>query len=137
MSTPLGGSMIGLLAYTLVIEMKHPVSEVYFQEPRFTALDREFLTSRGHTILTTPESNEFINEETFLFTPYAPRHIVAVTLQKVHPAIFFGQRIDDQTHFHINPGTKKSVKHLNWTCSLVDDQQMVSRKCRLSTSRVS
>lgn len=48
---------------------KHTISDIYFQDPAFNALDRAFLSSRGYMILHTPESETHVTENTLVFTP--------------------------------------------------------------------
>ena len=49
-------------------ETKHDITKIVFQDPAFNALDKEFLSSRGYTVVDTPESDSYMSETTFLFS---------------------------------------------------------------------
>ena len=82
----------------------HSIEHVYFQEPRFNALDSEFLESRGYTIIHTPEFEDLITPETFLFAPSADLHIVLAAFQVTFPALFQGVPLTAHSCFCAAPG---------------------------------
>ena len=70
---------------------------VFFQDPDFNALDREFLTGKGCIVIDTPNSNEVTTPETFLFTPGACYSVVYASLHQVFPALYLGIDFDKET----------------------------------------
>ena len=87
-----------------LLGQNHSIEHVYFQEPRFNALDSEFLESRGYTIIHTPEFEDLITPETFLFAPSANLHIVLAAFQVTFPALFQGVPLTVHSDFSSAPG---------------------------------
>ena len=69
-------------------ETKFTIEHVYVQEPHFSVLDEEFIKSRGYEILHTPESDEYMNETTFLFTPGAEQVVEESSLAAAFPVLY-------------------------------------------------
>lgn len=69
-------------------ETKFTIEHVYLQDPHFSALDEEFLRSKGYEILHTPESDHHISESTFLFTPGAEQAVEESSLAAALPALY-------------------------------------------------
>ncbi|CAF9923974.1 MAG: hypothetical protein HETSPECPRED_005479 [Heterodermia speciosa] len=63
--------------------------KVYFQDPEFNDLDREFLTSLGYSVINTPASNDVLTEESFLFAPRCIFDVLWASLDHV-----FSRRLD-------------------------------------------
>ena len=79
---------------TVIGEHQKKKPRVYFQDPSFNALDREFLTEKRFIVIDTPDSNEVITPETFLFTPGACYNVVHASLRQVFPALYLGIDFD-------------------------------------------
>ena len=71
-----------------LIETKFTIEHVYLQDPAFSVLDEEFIQSKGYEILHTPESDDYMNETTFLFTPGAEQDVEESTLAAAFPALY-------------------------------------------------
>lgn len=79
---------------TMIETHQQTKPRVFFQDPSFNALDRQFLTERGCVVIDTPNSNEVITRETFLFTPGACYNVVHASLRQVFPALYLGIDFD-------------------------------------------
>ncbi len=86
---------------TLIIaETKHAISDIYFQDPAFNALDRAFLLSRGYMILHTPESETHVTESTFVFTPGTEWDVCLSPINTPSPPVLYITRdMTRQTSF--------------------------------------
>jgi hypothetical protein len=84
---------------------KHSIRHVYFQDPAFNSLDKEFLKSRGYTVLHTPEYEDFMTTETFLFTPGVTMFLALAPIQVAYPALFQGIPLTWHHSFSTPPGT--------------------------------
>ena len=67
-----------------------PNNEIYFQDPTFNDLDRSFLAELGYTVVSSPASSSYLNEETFLFAPFMDEYPMYLTLRVCFPAVYFG-----------------------------------------------
>lgn len=64
---------------------------IYFQDPAFNAIDITFLESKGYVVLQSPESETHLNEQTFLYTPYAVWGVTLASINRVKPrALYIG-----------------------------------------------
>ena len=87
--------------------------KVYFQDPEYNDLDREFLTSLGYTVIDTPASNDVLTEESFLFAPRCIFDVLWATLDHVFPALCLGVNIDELYHVECPPTQKLLEGFLN------------------------
>lgn len=69
---------------------------VHFQDPFFTALDIEFLTSRGHIVIHSPASAEALTQYTFLFAPHSREDSFCGTLRWTFPVLMLGFDIENR-----------------------------------------
>ena len=72
---------------TTVLGRRFTVEHVYFQDPSFTALDIEFLHSRGGEVLQHPAHRTHISETTFLFAPCPPSTLLLHVLHADFPPL--------------------------------------------------
>lgn len=87
--------------------MAFDIKHIYFQDPTFSALDEEFLESQGYEILHSPESNDYIDNYTFLFTPGAEPNVEEASLAVAFPALYITNDITSHSAWHmpfIRPG---------------------------------
>lgn len=80
--------------------------KVYFQDPEFNGLDREFLTSLGYAVIDSPASNDILNEESFLFAPRCIFDVLWASLDHVFPALCLGVDIGKLYHLEC-PATQR------------------------------
>ncbi|KAL8790570.1 MAG: hypothetical protein Q9195_006314 [Heterodermia aff. obscurata] len=86
--------------------------KVYFQDPEFNDLDREFLTSLGYAVIDTPASNDVLTEESFLFAPRCFFDVLWASLDHVFketqhfPALCLGVDIAKMYYLEC-PATRK------------------------------
>ena len=83
--------------------------QVFFQDPDFNALDCEFLTSRGYTVIETPKSNDVITEKSFLFTPCACYQVAYVFLHQAFPALYLGISLEEDWDCVMEKGVGKKM----------------------------
>ena len=81
---------------SLIAKHQHRTPLAYFQDPLFTALDIEFLTSRGHIVIDSPASAEVVSEDTFLFGPNCRDGSFCGTLCWAFPALMLGFDIENR-----------------------------------------
>lgn len=77
---------------------KHTFTNVVFQDPAFTEIDRIFIGSLGYDVVSTPAAFDSIWETTFLFAPHLENTVFATALKNAHPALCIGNsdvKIDD------------------------------------------
>ena len=72
-----------------------PDSKIYFQDPMFNSVDREFLTSLGYTVISSPASSSILNNETFLFAPLLEEIPLYMSLKTSFPGIYMGDSLTD------------------------------------------
>ena len=128
--------MSQLIAFETSIEMlkqQHTISQVYFQGSSFNPVDRAFLESRGYTILESPASNTYLNEQTYLFMPFIPYDVALATLRKCFPTLVLGHRF-------ANWAQTKSFGRLFETYTViqrfVDLREKISVPCYASEGRI-
>ena len=73
-----------------LLQQKFPIQEIYFQEPQFNDLDKEFLQTKGYTIITDPEARNRMTTSTFHYAPRNEWYVVLDALVVAHPALFIG-----------------------------------------------
>lgn len=61
-----------------------------FQEPLFSASDKAFIESLGHSVVQSPAAFEAVDEHTLLFAVHMYRPIYEKALEKALPAAFVG-----------------------------------------------
>ena len=83
--------------------LRYKLEHIYFQEPRFNALDEEFLESRGYEIMHTPESDDRMSETTFLFTPGAQGNVIESSLLSAYPVLYITSRLTRLNAFWLPP----------------------------------
>lgn len=82
---------------------KHDIEHIYFQEPCFNALDREFLESKGYTVLQTPEFEDHMTTETLVYAPAVEQAVIYAAMQAALPAIFYGSTLTWHSHHYPSP----------------------------------
>ena len=80
----------------MIAKHQDSIPLVFFQDSFFTALDREFLTSKGHVVIDTPASGEVVTEDTFLFAPYCLDGSFCGTIRQAFPALMLGFDIENR-----------------------------------------
>ena len=102
-------SMAKLVAFEGIVRLlreKHPLHpwRIYLQDPCFNDLDREFLAALGYGILESPDSNEYIAEQTFLFAPINCWDVIFASLKKKFPALLITQPLEGaKPYFYWRP----------------------------------
>jgi hypothetical protein len=61
-----------------------------FQEPVFSAVDKEFLQSLGHTVVESPDAYQLVDSSTLLFGNHLYRSIYEEALSRCLPRMFVG-----------------------------------------------
>ena len=79
-----------------------PDSAIYFQDPMFNSLDREFLNSLVYTVISSPDSTFILNKETFLFAPFLEDIPLFMSLKTSFPAIYIGASLTGNDPWSIN-----------------------------------
>ena len=90
--------MYQLAAFQTILEMlkrRFDSQEVYFQDPAFNTLDKEFLQSRGYRIVTSPEAYDRMTASTFLYAPCNEWFVVFKAIEVAHPALFIGNDVPE------------------------------------------
>ncbi|KAK1999473.1 hypothetical protein LX36DRAFT_574184 [Colletotrichum falcatum] len=87
-------SYIQLDGFLTIVEVlsalcKEPIP-CFFQEPRFTPNDAEFLTRLGHKVVESPAAFEAVDQDTLVFAVHMYRPVYEATLDKALPAMFVG-----------------------------------------------
>lgn len=82
-----------------------PDTKIYFQDPMFNALDREFITSLGYTVIISPTSSWILNNETFLFAPWLEEVPLYISLKQCFPAIYMGNSLTGKNPWSITSNT--------------------------------
>ncbi|EON98218.1 hypothetical protein UCRPA7_6272 [Phaeoacremonium minimum UCRPA7] len=77
-----------------------------FQEPRFTATDKELIKDLGHTVVDSPGAFDLIDSNALVFGVHLYRDIWASALDKSLPAMFVGTGWDVWDEC---PGSDKSA----------------------------
>lgn len=86
---------------------------MYAQDPAFNALDVEFLSGRGSTILKAPQSERYMSSTTFLFLPYGIIDVIARTVQKALPPLLFCNDLADiYSIYRRSPGLRQAFAPL-------------------------
>ena len=114
-------SMLGLLKNNFNIE------HVYFQEPSFSELDLESLQAKGYETLHTPDSDDHMTEETFLFTPGAEQDVVNSSLESGFPGLYLMHDMTTHQQYHIPPLGPSVDQERAWQESLPDSEQKARR----------
>ena len=68
---------------------------VFFQDPSFNEIDREFLKGRGYTIIDHPEAYNRMTTGTFLYAPGTHDDVVYHAFRVAMPALFGGNNLVD------------------------------------------
>ena len=76
-----------------LLQERHSISEVIFQDPAFTKSDIAYLESLGYIVVETPRAFNAISRSTFLFAPHLERNVYASALEKAHPALCVGSDV--------------------------------------------
>ena len=103
------------------------IQHVYFQEPRFSELDLKFLQAKGYEILPTPESDDHMTEETFLFTPGAEQRIVNSSLEAAFPGLYLMHDMTEHDQYHLPPLGPSVDQARAWQERLPDSEQKARR----------
>ncbi|RDA90310.1 hypothetical protein CP533_0401 [Ophiocordyceps camponoti-saundersi (nom. inval.)] len=86
--------LLQLAAFTVMVKELGKISDTsipcIFQEPLFTSVDREFLTSLGHEVVDTPEAFRHVSHDSFLFGIHLYSAVYAQALGVELPAMFVG-----------------------------------------------
>lgn len=64
--------------------------ECFYQEPRFSQPDKDFIATLGGKVIESPESYCIIDETTLVFGVHLYRDIWAAALEKSLPGMFVG-----------------------------------------------
>lgn len=64
--------------------------QCFFQEPLFTASDRDFVRSLGHEVVESPRGFEMVDRETLVFGIHLYRDIYSQAISRSVPAVFIG-----------------------------------------------
>lgn len=88
-------SFVQLIAFMIMVEDLETMNDggkirTVFQDPAFTARDREFLVGLGHEVVESPKAMELVDEHTLLFGIHLYREVYAEALKKSLPAILVG-----------------------------------------------
>ena len=67
---------------------------IIFQEPAFNANDIAFIKSLGHTVVDSPEGNQYIHANTLFYGPHLYYQLYAEALQGELPVIYVGSGIE-------------------------------------------
>ena len=62
----------------------------FFQDPIFTASDKAFIESLGHSVVDSPAGCERVDSSTLLYGVHLYRPIYALALKNGLPAVFVG-----------------------------------------------
>ena len=81
---------------SLIAKHQDRTLPAFFQDPLFTALDRDFLNSRGHIVIEPPASAEVVTEDTFLFAPYCDDGSFCGTLRRAFPVLMLGFDVEER-----------------------------------------
>ena len=76
-----------------MLERRFRINQVYFQEPIFTKLDEDLLTSKGFTVVQDPEATDLVTESTFLYAPCNEWSTIYTILERTHPALYVGNEL--------------------------------------------
>ena len=103
------GNAVELLYSKLndVSENKHTIQAIYFQEPEFNSLDKDFLKSRGYEVLDSPSALDFMTEETFLYTPFCPMNWLYACMHRALPSMALGRDIATQKRWFRSPEARR------------------------------
>ena len=74
---------------------KHSIRKVIFQDPVFSLLDHDILTSLGYTVLPDSEAFSKIDSQTFVFAPHLEFGAYATALEGAVPALCIGNDINE------------------------------------------
>ncbi|KAG7008107.1 hypothetical protein G7Y79_00007g022320 [Physcia stellaris] len=85
------------------LRMRFDIEHIYFQDPAFSTLDRKFLRSQGYKILHSPESENYIDRHTFLFTPCAEQMVEESCLSTAFPALYMTNDLTCHSNYHTPP----------------------------------
>lgn len=88
------GQLVAFEHWVGILKKFFDISNVYFQDPTFNALDKAFLTSLGYQVIESPASNTVLTDESFVFAPGVAPDVVYNTLKKAYPAIWIGPKLD-------------------------------------------
>ena len=86
-----------LIFLTILVELlrkKHNIQDIYFQDPRFTAVDISFLRSQEYHVLDDPRAFEIIDSSTLVFAPGLHRNLYAQAFAKYRPALLIGNNLE-------------------------------------------
>lgn len=80
-----------LVSLLEILNKKHNIAEVYFQDPHFNEVETSFLSSLGYTVLQTPEIYDKMTPNTFLFALHLPVFLTARCVKICIPALYVGK----------------------------------------------
>lgn len=69
------------------------INNTYLQDPSFNNLDVQFLQSRGHQILQSPQSDHLVTGNTFVFMPHPPGNVIHNILVAGNPAVVVSSKL--------------------------------------------
>lgn len=110
-----------------LLKTKYNIEHVYLQEPRFSELDLEFLRAKGYKVLYTPESDDHMTEETFLFTPGAEQRVVNSSREAAFPGLYIMNDMTEQYQYHVPPLGPSVDEKRAWQEKLPASEQKARR----------
>lgn len=94
---PRNDSLLQLAALSIILEVlakKHPVENVYFQDPKFTDFEVQFLRGLGYRVIEDPQAFSLVDSTTFLFAPVVCYDVWLKALEHASPALYIGNCVD-------------------------------------------
>ena len=78
-------------------------NNIYFQDPEFNTLDKEFLKSKGYKVLHHPEADNYMKENLVIYSPGTPQLILWSLFSIAIPAVYISFKISNDHLFHYFP----------------------------------
>ena len=79
-----------LIAMLEILEDGHSIQEIYFQDPLFSGVEKDFIQTLGYTVLEDPAACAKMTTSTFFFAPFIPYSVITDALAVAFPALYIG-----------------------------------------------
>jgi hypothetical protein len=82
--------LVALQSILSVLNKKHIIAKVLFQDPQFNLLDEQFLQSLGYSTVLDPEAYDKVDSTSLLYIPHGELEVTSRALSGTNPALFIG-----------------------------------------------
>ena len=128
--------LVALIKILEILRRRHPVEEVYIQDPKFNEIETSFLRDLGFTVLEDPEAKGKMTSSTFLFAPHCEHGVLAMHLVAAFPALYMGNDLELILRDHRDSVAEGSDEDFEEQAIDGPIEDTLSRFCEATAARV-